>query len=128
MSETINQRIKELRLFCKKEQTEFAESIGIKQGSLSDIERGKVTKISDSIIILLKIIYKANEDWLKTGSGEMIINTQPEEECECCKQKQKEIDNLNFLIERYEKILGLKDLEEGKKSTSESFTGKNIAS
>ncbi|GJQ07478.1 hypothetical protein CAPN010_16360 [Capnocytophaga cynodegmi] len=56
-------------------QTDFANVLGIKQGSLSDIYREKNgIGVSDSIKMILIKDYSINIDWLKTGKGEMFDN------------------------------------------------------
>lgn len=64
----IGQRVLEVRKDSGLEQIEFGISIGLKQGSLSDLERGK-SNLSDSVKKLLCIVYNVNEGWLLTGKG-----------------------------------------------------------
>jgi len=67
-----NQRVKELRKLLKLNQEEFANSIGIQQGSLSDLERGKIG-ISSEVLKSLIRVYRINPIWLYDGEGEMIL-------------------------------------------------------
>lgn len=71
---TENQRLKEIqKKLSFNSQAEFAEFLGIKQGSLSDIYREKKgIGVSDSIKMKLEKEFSINIDWLKTGEGEMI--------------------------------------------------------
>ena len=71
---TKNQRLKEIqKKLSFNSQAEFAEFLGIKQGSLSDIYREKKgIGVSDSIKMKLEKEFSINIDWLKTGEGEMI--------------------------------------------------------
>lgn len=71
---TENQRLKEVqKKLSFNSQAEFAEFLGIKQGSLSDIYREKKgVGVSDSIKMKLEKEFSINIDWLKTGEGEMI--------------------------------------------------------
>lgn len=71
---TENQRLKEIqKKLSFNSQAEFAEFLGIKQGSLSDIYREKKgVGVSDSIKMKLEKEFSINIDWLKTGEGEMI--------------------------------------------------------
>jgi SOS-response transcriptional repressor LexA len=62
-------RIKEIRRSKGMTQREFADSLGIVQGFLSGVERGKKT-ISDTLAIALCHTYGINKEWLKTGHGE----------------------------------------------------------
>ena len=68
------QQLERLRIIRKNanlSQEEFAHSLGLKQGSYSDIERGKTKGISETILKLLSRTYQINKDWLLTGEGEM---------------------------------------------------------
>ena len=67
---SVGSRIKAARLAKNLTQTEFAESLGIVQGFLSGIERGKKIP-SDTLLIALCHHYRINEEWLFTGIGEM---------------------------------------------------------
>lgn len=71
---TENQRLKMVQKELSfNSQAEFAEFLGIKQGSLSDIYREKKgVGVSDSIKIKLEKEYSININWLETGEGEMI--------------------------------------------------------
>lgn len=71
-----NDRLKEFRKDLGLNQEEMASSLGLKQGSYSDIERGKVG-VSGIITKLIKL-YKTNPIWLVEGIGEKIIeNDEP---------------------------------------------------
>lgn len=69
-----NERLKEIQKRLNfTSQAKFAEALGIKQGSLSDIYRSKNgIKVSDSIKFRLIKDYSINIDWLETGKGQMI--------------------------------------------------------
>ncbi len=68
---TENKRLKELqKLLDFKNQVDFADFLGIKQGSLSDIyrEKGGIS-VSDSIKLKLMRVYSINIEWLENGVG-----------------------------------------------------------
>lgn len=69
----MNSRIKELRNLLGLSQFSFAEKIGIKQSTFCDIENGK-SLITKRTIISICSVFNVNENWLKTGEGE-IFNT-----------------------------------------------------
>lgn len=73
-----NERLKEVqKILGFKSQSEFADVIGIKQGSLSDIYRGKNgVGVSDSIKMKLMKEYSINIEWLETGVGTPILPKQ----------------------------------------------------
>ena len=68
--DSVGSRIKAARMAKGQTQTEFAASLGIVQGFLSGIERGKKAP-SDTLLIALCHQYRINEEWLFTGIGEM---------------------------------------------------------
>jgi len=72
MYNTENQRLKILQKDLGfKTQGAFADALGIKQGSLSDIYRGKDgIKVSNSIKFKLETLYNINIDWLENERGE----------------------------------------------------------
>jgi transcriptional regulator with XRE-family HTH domain len=70
MDNTENQRLKIFRTSIKKTQLEFAEAVGLKQGSYADVERGKV-KVSTDIKNRLSKEFSLNIEWLMTGEGNM---------------------------------------------------------
>lgn len=65
-------RLRLVRKHLGLSQSNFAESLGLKQGSYSDIERGRTKSVSDGVIKLISNIYNIDGDWLLTGQGEMI--------------------------------------------------------
>ena len=66
----MNDRIRKLRKSLDLTQKAFAERIGLKQNSIALIESGK-RNISDQAILAICREFNANEEWLKTGEGEM---------------------------------------------------------
>src|SRR3546814_14878801 len=51
--------------------TTVFRAIGRKQGSVSDIERGRNS--IDGIVQLLKLTFRVNPDWLREGQGKMFL-------------------------------------------------------
>ena len=69
----IGERIKELRKALGMTQEKFAERIGLKRNSVALIELGRDT--SDQTIFAICREFRVNEDWLRTGAGEMFVPT-----------------------------------------------------
>jgi transcriptional regulator with XRE-family HTH domain len=69
--EEISNRIIALRKHLGLTQTEFAEKIGLKFSLISMIESGK-SPLTESNIRLICFTFGVNEDWLRSGTGEMI--------------------------------------------------------
>lgn len=65
----MNERVKELRSLLGMSQEQFAEEIGLKQGSLSDIERGRVGLSTANVKLICKT-YHVSEEWLRSGAGQ----------------------------------------------------------
>lgn len=68
----MNKRIRELRKSLNLTLNEFGSQIGLKHSTLSDIENGK-TNITERVIILICSQFNVNEEWLRTGQGEMFV-------------------------------------------------------
>ena len=61
-------RIKSIRLSSGLNQYKFAKLLGIKQGTLSDIENGK-RKPSERILIVIEYRFSISSDQILTGEG-----------------------------------------------------------
>ena len=68
----IGERIKQLRKELGMTQAKFGERVGIKQPSLAAIESGENTP-SDQTVAFICREFRVNEEWLRTGAGEMFI-------------------------------------------------------
>lgn len=75
----MNERIKELRKTLGLTQEKFANRIGIKRNTLANYEIGRNEPI-DAVISLICKEYRVNENWLRTGEGEMFIPLPEEDE------------------------------------------------
>jgi transcriptional regulator with XRE-family HTH domain len=72
----VNERIKELRKSLGLTQLEFGEQVGVKANTIGNYEIGLRTP-SDAVIRAICREFNVNEDWLRTGEGEM-FNPQDE--------------------------------------------------
>ncbi|MDE7244351.1 MAG: helix-turn-helix domain-containing protein [Oscillospiraceae bacterium] len=71
---TINERIRYLRKDqLKLSQTDFASLIGMKQTSVSSFEKNGATVTDQTVRSICLAIDGLNEDWLRTGNGDMFI-------------------------------------------------------
>lgn len=66
----IGERIKQHRKETGLNQSEYAERLGVKQGIISAMEKGN-RNVSDRTIRAICSEFNVNEDWLRTGEGEM---------------------------------------------------------
>ena len=67
----INERIKEIRKIFGKSQLEFGASIGLKQSTIGNYEKG-TRSISDATILAICKTYNVNEEWLRYGIGKPV--------------------------------------------------------
>lgn len=74
----MNERMKELRKAMGKSQEEFGKILGITKSGVSDIESGR-RNVTEQHIIMLRN-ENVNEDWLRTGNGEMFIQETKDEQ------------------------------------------------
>ena len=75
----MNERIKELRKALGLTQQRFAEIIGVKQNTVAQYEIGRNQPI-DTVITLICREFNVDENWLRTGEGEMFRQQSRDEE------------------------------------------------
>ncbi len=73
---TINERFAKIRNDLRLSQSDFAQGIGIRQASVSDIERGKI-ELNNKIIIALNTKFNISFNWLFYGIGDMYQKKNP---------------------------------------------------
>lgn len=66
----MRERIKALRRELELTQKEFGDSIQVKQSTIATYENGRNEPV-DSVIKLICMVHGVNEEWLRTGKGEM---------------------------------------------------------
>ena len=66
----MNERIKSLRKHLGYTQQEFADRIGLKRNTIAQYEIGRNEPI-DAVILSICREFNVNENWLRTGEGEM---------------------------------------------------------
>lgn len=72
-------RIKELRKALGLTQQEFADRIGLKRNSVASYEIGKNIPM-DAVIFSICREFSVNEEWIRTGQGEMFRLKSDDEE------------------------------------------------
>lgn len=73
------ERVKELRKILKCSQTDFGAKIGLSQNYIWMIEKGERIP-SDRTVADICRVFNVNEDWLRTGEGDMFVELDPDEE------------------------------------------------
>lgn len=66
----MNERLKKLRKTLDLTQQKFADRLGVKRNTVGQWECG-INAITDQVIISICREFGANENWLRTGEGEM---------------------------------------------------------
>lgn len=69
------QRLKKLRKTLKLNQTLFGKRIGMSQPGYAQIEKGS-RSLNDRLIKLICIEFNVNEEWFRTGTGDMFAKTE----------------------------------------------------
>ena len=94
---TIGQRIRHLRKEIKKlTQDEFAQAIKISRSNLGNIETG-VINATDRVLADICSTFNINEEWLRTGEGEMLAETNESVLAELAAEYNLEGERLNMI-------------------------------
>lgn len=72
-------RIKSLRKKLNLTQEEFGKRLGMKKNSISQIENG-VNSLTEQLLVSICREFGINENWLRTGDGEMFVDVPVEDE------------------------------------------------
>lgn len=74
----MNERIRKLRKHLDLTQQEFADRLSVKRGAIANYEIGR-NEPTDSVISLICREFNVNEEWLRSGTGEMFIELDKED-------------------------------------------------
>lgn len=98
-------RIKLVRKHLKLNQSEFGAKVGVKGNTIGNYELGLRTP-SEAVIFSICREFKVDEDWLRTGEGEMFLQLDDDAEFNAiCEQIQISDDNLiKNIIKAYWKM------------------------
>lgn len=66
----MNERIREIRQNLKMSRTDFGNALGVSGDVINNLERGRI-EIKNERIKLICSTFNINENWLRTGEGEM---------------------------------------------------------
>ena len=75
----LNERIVLLRKDKGMTRASFGEKLGVSGDVINNLERGRV-EIKEQMILLICKTFDVNEEWLRTGEGEMYLPLDREEE------------------------------------------------
>lgn len=71
---SINERVREVRRTLGLTQKDFGKKLAIAQSYLTNIETGR-REVTEKIQKLICLQFDVNEDWLRTGQGEMFTES-----------------------------------------------------
>lgn len=74
----MNERIKKIRNSLNISQTDFAQKLSVSRSAICKMESGE-NYPSEQTIKLICNEFSVNEDWLRTGNGEMFIPKSKEQ-------------------------------------------------
>ena len=77
----MNERLKKLRKTLDLTQQAFSDKLGVKRNTVGQWEIGR-NEPGDAIIFSICREFNVNEEWLRTGSGEMFIELTRDEQIE----------------------------------------------
>ena len=97
-------RIRLVRRTLNLNQVEFAKRIGLTQTALSMIEIEK-TALTDKNIKLICATFAVDEDWLRTGNGEMFGTVSPYEKELLTVFGKLTADTQEFILEMAQNLL-----------------------
>jgi transcriptional regulator with XRE-family HTH domain len=75
--ETVNERIVQIRRALKKSPADFADALCVSRSYIYELEK-KRRMVNDRIVKLVSLNFGINEDWLKTGNGQMFHEAEGE--------------------------------------------------
>ena len=75
----MNERLKKLRKSLDMTQQQFADKLGVKRNTVGQWECG-INALTDQTIFSICREFQVNEEWLRTGNGEMFVEETPDEE------------------------------------------------
>lgn len=75
----MNSRIKSIRKSLDLTQQDFADAISVSQNTIAGYESARRTP-SNAVISSICNVFNVNEEWLRTGKGEMFLQKNMDEE------------------------------------------------
>lgn len=88
-------RIKAIRKHYNLTQTEFGDRIGVKGNTITNYEND-LRNPSDAIIVSICREFNVNEDWLRSGTGEMFKSRTREQEIGAFVNEVMELNDDSF--------------------------------
>ena len=76
---TENERVREIRKVKGLTMRQFGEKIGVVGSTISDIQNGRRSLNRQNLLAICRE-FRVNEDWLRTGEGEMFVEPDDDED------------------------------------------------
>ena len=110
----MNQRLKEVRQALNMSQAKFAKALSMSNGYVAQVELGN-TKVNDRIIKLLHFVLNVNEEWLRTGKGEM-FEEKPNTTLALAVSSFKELKPVyqEYVLKQIDQLLEIQSKEDSK--------------
>lgn len=75
----LNERLKLLRRELHLSQEEFGKRVGVSNTAISKLEKAE-RNLTEQMILSITREFNVNENWLRTGEGDMFNKTTPDED------------------------------------------------
>jgi transcriptional regulator with XRE-family HTH domain len=109
IAETINHRIRLVRQALEMTQVNFSRVLSLSTGFLAGVETER-RRVNGRIIKLMCSSFNVNEQWLKTGEGEMFIQSADEMFSKLVSLfKELKPEYRNFIIKQINLLLDIQD-------------------
>lgn len=107
----ISERIKMIRNHFKLSQSEFGERIGLSRGAVVNLEMNRLKNPGDQTLRYNLICreFGINEEWLRTGKGQMLSAKTEEEEFAIWAARHLKIDSDSFKRRFVRAMMNLSD-------------------
>lgn len=97
-------RIRELRKdFLKITLEEFGKKVGVTKVAISRLESGE-RNVTDQMCKSICREFNVNEQWLRTGEGEMFLQSDPDEEYKKAAEKLSDDELVRAILVEYFKL------------------------
>ncbi len=97
-------RIRELRKdFLKITLEEFGKKVGVTKVAISRLESGE-RNVTDQMCKSICREFNVNEQWLRTGEGEMFLQSDPDEEYKKAAEKLSDDEFIRSILVQYFKL------------------------
>ena len=91
----MKERIKKVRKSEGLTQVEFGERIGVKGNTVTNYETGLRTP-TDAVLLSICREFNVNQDWLRTGNGEMFVELSKDEQISAMLGEIQRLGDENF--------------------------------